>query len=110
MQPRGFDLPVDSSDFVPNPPPDRGRGGRRKGTSSRDFAEARKQVETRPQDSGAAYNLARVYASLDMIEEAFEWLGKALKLGFENIQFVREDPVLLGLKKDPRFTAMLEGK
>ena len=45
-----------------------------------------------------------------MIEEAFEWLGKALKLGFENIQFVREDPVLLGLKKDPRFTAMLEGK
>jgi tetratricopeptide (TPR) repeat protein len=74
------------------------------------ITEARKQVEARPQDSGAAYNLARVYASLDMIDEAFEWLGKALKLGFDNIEFVREDPVLLGLKKDPRFAAMLEGK
>ena len=74
------------------------------------IAEARKEVAARPQDPGAAYNLARVYASLDMIDEAFDWLGKALKLGFENIQFVREDPVLLGLRKDPRFGAMLEGK
>lgn len=74
------------------------------------IAEARQQVTAQPQDPGAAYNLARVYASLDMIEDAFEWLGKALKLGFDNIQFVREDPVLLGLKKDPRFAALLEGK
>ena len=74
------------------------------------IAEAHKQVTARPQDPGVAYNLARVYASLDRIEEAFEWLGKALKLGFDNIEFVREDPVLLGLKKDPRFAAMLEGK
>jgi len=74
------------------------------------IAEARQRVEARPRDPEAAYNLARVYASLDMIDEAFEWLGKALKLGFDNIQFVREDPVLLGLRKDPRFAAMLEGK
>jgi superkiller protein 3 len=74
------------------------------------IAEARKQVTARPQDPGAAYNLVRVYASLDMIDEAFEWLGKALKLGFDNIELVRKDPVLLGLKKDPRFAAMLEGK
>jgi tetratricopeptide (TPR) repeat protein len=74
------------------------------------IAEARKQVEARPEDSGAAYTLARAYASFDMIEDAFEWLAKALMLGFDNIQFVREDPVLLGLRKDPRFAAMLEGK
>ena len=45
-----------------------------------------------------------------MIDEAFEWLGKALQLGFDDIRFVREDPTLAGLKNGPRFTKLLEGR
>jgi tetratricopeptide (TPR) repeat protein len=74
------------------------------------IAEARKQVEARPKDARAAYSLARVYASFDMQEQAFEWLGKALQLGFDDIRFVREDPVLAGLRGDPRFTRLLESR
>lgn len=74
------------------------------------IAEARKQVEARPKDPLAAHNLARVYASLDMKEEALEWLAKALQLGFSDIGFLRADPALAGLKNDPRFTKLLEGR
>jgi superkiller protein 3 len=76
----------------------------------RRIAEARQQVEAHPQDPQAAYTLARVYAALDRKEEAFEWLGKALQLGFDDLRFLREDPALAGLKTDPRFTKLLEGR
>jgi tetratricopeptide (TPR) repeat protein len=74
------------------------------------IADAQKQVEASPKDPRVAYNLARVYAALDMKEQAFEWLGKALQLGFDDIRFVREDPALAALKNDPRFTRLLEGR
>jgi tetratricopeptide (TPR) repeat protein len=74
------------------------------------IADARKQVEAQPKDPRAAYNLARVYAALDMKDQAFEWLGKALQLGFDDIRFVREDPALAGIKNDPRFAKLLEGR
>jgi len=74
------------------------------------IAGARKQVEANPKDPRAAYNLARVYAALDMKDQAFEWLGKALQLGFDDIRFVREDPALAGIKTDPRFGKLLEGR
>lgn len=74
------------------------------------IAEARRQAEARPTDPRAAYNLGRVYASFYMKDEAFEWLGKALQLGFDDMAFVREDPLLAGLKGDPRLTKILEGR
>jgi Flp pilus assembly protein TadD len=72
--------------------------------------EARKQAEARPKDPQAAYDLGRVYASFYMKDEAFEWLGKARELGFNDIRFLREDPVLAGLKDDARLTKLLEGR
>lgn len=45
-----------------------------------------------------------------MKDQAFEWLGKALQLGFDDIRFVREDPALAGIKNDPRFAKLLEGR
>jgi superkiller protein 3 len=73
------------------------------------IADARKEAEARPNDPRAAYNLARVYAALDMKEPALEWLAKALELGFADIGFLRDDPALAGLKNDPRLTRLLEG-
>jgi len=74
------------------------------------LADAQKQAEDRPKDPRAAYQLARVYASLDRQDQAFEWLGKALQMGFDDIRFVREDPVLSALRPDPRFAKLLEGR
>lgn len=45
-----------------------------------------------------------------MKDQAFEWLGKPLQLGFDDIRFVREDPALAGSKTDPRFGKPLEGR
>jgi len=74
------------------------------------IADARKETDARPKDPRAAYNLARVYAALDMKEQALEWLSKALGLGFDDIGFLRDDPALAGLKNDPRLTRLLEGR
>ena len=73
------------------------------------ISNARKEVEARPKDPRAAYNLARVYAALDMKDPAFEWLSKALQLGFDDFQFLRDDPALAGLKSDPRLGKLMEG-
>ena len=74
------------------------------------IADARKEADARPKDPRAAYNLARVYAALDMKEQALEWLSKALGLGFDDIGFLRDDPALAGLKNDPRLGRLLEGR
>jgi len=72
------------------------------------IAQARKDVDARPNDPRAAYNLARVYASFDDRDRAFEWLAKALALGFDDLGFVKTDPVLAGLRGDPRFAKLME--
>lgn len=72
------------------------------------IAEAKQQAEARPRDPRAAYNLARVYASFDETDNALTWLAKALQLGYDDLDFVRTDPVLAGLRKDPRFAQVLE--
>ncbi len=74
------------------------------------IAEAQKQAEARPNDPRAAYNLARVYASFDEKDQAFTWLAKALQLGFDDLDFVKTDPVLAGLRTDPRFEQVLEAR
>jgi superkiller protein 3 len=72
------------------------------------IAQARKEVEARPTDPRVAYHLARVYASFDEKDQAFTWLTKALQLGYDDLEFVKSDPVLAGLRTDPRFTQLLE--
>lgn len=74
------------------------------------IADARKQVEAQPNNPQVTYNLARVYAALDMKEQAFEWLEKALRLGFDDTRFVREDPAMAVLQNDPRLGRLLEGR
>jgi superkiller protein 3 len=71
-------------------------------------AEAKKQVEARPKDPQAAHHLGRVYASLYMRDEAFEWLSKAVELGYKDTRFLREDPALADLREDPRFARLLQ--
>ena len=72
------------------------------------IAQAKQEAEARPRDPRAAYTLARVYASFDDKDNALTWLAKALQLGFDDLDFVRTDPVLAGLRTDPRFGQVLE--
>jgi tetratricopeptide (TPR) repeat protein len=72
------------------------------------ITQAKQEAEARPRDPRAAYNLARVYASFDETDNALTWLAKALQLGYDDLDFVRTDPVLAGLRKDPRFEQVFE--
>ena len=74
------------------------------------FAQARKEVEARPDDPRAAYNLGRLHASFSEKEQALKWLAKALELGFDDVKFLKDDPALVPLKDDPRFTGLLKGR
>ena len=74
------------------------------------FAQARKEVEARPNDPRAAYNLGRLFASYGKKEQALEWLAKALELGFDDVKFLKDDPALVPLKDDPRFMGLLKGR
>jgi superkiller protein 3 len=74
------------------------------------FAQARKEVEARPEDPRAAYNLGRLHASFDEKDQALEWIAKALELGFDDFKFLKDDPALASLRDDPRFTGLLEGR
>jgi tetratricopeptide (TPR) repeat protein len=72
------------------------------------ITQAKQEAEARPRDPRAAYSLARVYASFDDKDNALTWLAKALQLGYDDLDFVRTDPVLAGLRTDPRFGQVLE--
>ena len=74
------------------------------------IADARKKADAAPKDPRAAYDVARMYASFDMQDQALEWLETSLRLGLDDTKFVREDPVLLGLRRDPRFARVMEGR
>jgi len=72
------------------------------------FAQAKREVEADPKNPRAAYNLGRLYASYDKKDQALQWLAKALKLGFDDFKFMKDDPALAGLRNDPDFTRLVE--
>ena len=71
-------------------------------------ARALKGAEASPKDPRVAYNLARVYAEQGDNDNALAWLGTALELGYDRMDFVSVDPSFATLKKDPRFAKLLE--
>ena len=74
------------------------------------FARARKAVEANPDDARASYELGRLHASFGEKDQALKWLAQALALGFDDLKFLKDDPALASLSKDPRFTRLLEGR
>jgi tetratricopeptide (TPR) repeat protein len=55
----------------------------------------------------AAYNAACAHALKGEAGAAFEWLEKALGLGFRDAKQIRIDPDLASLRTDPRFEAVV---
>jgi tetratricopeptide (TPR) repeat protein len=64
-------------------------------------------AQARPNDPRAAYEVARVYAQQGDNDRALTWLSKALDLGYDQHDYVKVDPALGDLRKDPRFATVV---
>jgi eukaryotic-like serine/threonine-protein kinase len=54
------------------------------------------------------YGVASVYEGLDDIDRAIEWLRRAIRERSAGIAWLKTDPVLDGLRGDPRFPLLLK--
>jgi TolB-like protein/DNA-binding winged helix-turn-helix (wHTH) protein/Tfp pilus assembly protein PilF len=55
-----------------------------------------------------AYQIADVYAYRGESDKAFEWLDRAYRQRDGGLMFVKIDPLLTGLRQDPRYTEVLK--
>jgi TolB-like protein/cytochrome c-type biogenesis protein CcmH/NrfG len=55
----------------------------------------------------AAYQIAGVYAWRGEKDRAFEWLGRAVSLRDSGLTLLKCDPMMRGLRGDPRYRALL---
>lgn len=60
-----------------------------------------------PHDDLVWYNLGCSYALTNQPDEAFEALTKAVELGYGDYDWMKTDPDLSNLYKDPRFESLL---
>ena len=60
-----------------------------------------------PLDDLVWYNLGCSYALTNQPDEAFEALTKAVELGYGDYDWMKTDPDLLTLHRDPRFGSLL---
>ena len=60
-----------------------------------------------PNDDLVWYNLGCSYALTNHADDAFESLTKAVELGYGDYDWMKTDPDLLSLHKDPRFESLL---
>ena len=72
--------------------------------------EMRKGIEQNPNDPIIVYNAACFYALIDDKPAAIENLKKAIDNGFENYNYLKHDPDLNCLQKEPDFLALMKGK
>ncbi|MFN3330649.1 MAG: TPR end-of-group domain-containing protein, partial [Pyrinomonadaceae bacterium] len=59
-------------------------------------------------DHDIAYWMAMANAQLGEIDEAFKWLERAVRLGYENVHWFMRDEMLAPLRKDPRFDEIIQ--
>lgn len=71
------------------------------------LAVDRQLCQRLPSDDLAWYNLGCSYALTNQPDEAFEALTKSVELGYGDYDWMKSDPDLLNLHKDPRFESLL---
>ena len=67
----------------------------------------RKLVKLQPTNATAHYNLACSFALSNRPLDALDTLRAALKLGYTDYEWMRQDPDLVSLKTDPQFLKIL---
>ena len=76
----------------------------------RQIAEALKNAAAQPKDPRSSYSVARLYAAYGKKDQAIGWLEKALKLGFNDIGYLKVDSVLDSLRNEPDYVWLLRGR
>ena len=69
-----------------------------------------KGIEQNPNDPIIIYNAACFYALIDDKTAAIDYLKKAIDSGFGNYEYIKHDPDLDSLRKEPGFIALIQGK
>lgn len=72
--------------------------------------EMQKGIEQNPDDPIIIYNAACFYALVGDKTASIENLKKAIDKGFGNYEYIKHDPDLYGLKNEPGFIALMQGK
>jgi tetratricopeptide (TPR) repeat protein len=67
----------------------------------------RRITRLRPQDALARYNLACSLVLIRQHDEALTELRRAVELGYRDFAFMMKDRDLEGVRRDPRFRALL---
>ncbi|HUT33816.1 MAG TPA: hypothetical protein VNE39_10065 [Planctomycetota bacterium] len=62
----------------------------------------------RPGDPIVHYNLACSYAIVGKVDQAIETLEHAVALGYHDSGYLQRDPDLDGIRRDPRYLALLD--
>ncbi|UCD61780.1 MAG: hypothetical protein JSV59_04225, partial [Flavobacteriaceae bacterium] len=72
--------------------------------------EMYKGIKQNANDPIIIYNAACFYALIGDNAASIENLKKAIDNGFGNYEYIKHDPDLFSLKKEPEFISLLEGK
>ena len=79
----------------------------RKGWFDKGLRLDEKLAGLKPSDPLILYNLSCSYALLNREEKALEALKKALDLGYEDLDWIEEDPDLAGLRKEEGYKKLI---
>ncbi len=69
----------------------------------------RRLVRRLPNDSRIRYNLACSLCLMGRETDALETLKQAFDLGYDDLEWLREDPDLEGIRDRPEFQELIEG-
>jgi tetratricopeptide (TPR) repeat protein len=67
-----------------------------------------KLVRIAPKDPAVLYDLACSYSLNKRVEQSVAALSRAIAQGFKDFRWLRRDPDLTNLRRDPRFKKLLE--
>ena len=70
--------------------------------------DLKKASEVAPNDPMVYYNLTSLYSLQNQLDRALDSLDKALELGFNDYDSLRNDPDLNSLRKHPEYRKVLE--
>jgi tetratricopeptide (TPR) repeat protein len=74
---------------------------------SAQIARAEKEAQNKQNDPRTSYNVARLYAAYGKKEQALEWLAKALKQGFKDLEDLKADAAFKDMREDRDFQLLL---
>ena len=79
------------------------------GETERGLEWASRAVAIDPADTGVLYNVACAYSDAGRVEEAIDYLEKAIAAGFNQKEWIVNDGDLDPLREHPRYRALIEG-